>query len=69
MSTKYIDGSDLMLFVGNKSIAFATSCKLSINRELTDVSNKDEASGKWGTAENTSIAKRLPEPVVRQAVL
>ena len=47
MANNYIDGSDLMLFINDNSIAFATSCKLSINRETVDTTNKDEVGGKW----------------------
>lgn len=42
------NGSDLMLFVGGKSIAFATSHKLSINVETVETSSKD-SGGKWTT--------------------
>lgn len=43
---KVIDGSDLMLFVDGKSIAFATSHKLTINRETVETSSKDNG-GNW----------------------
>ena len=38
-------GTDLMLFKGNKTLAFATSCKLTINANVLETSSKD--SGKW----------------------
>ena len=41
-----INGGDLMLFIGGKSIAFATSHKLSINVETVETSSKDNG-GKW----------------------
>lgn len=41
-----IQGGDLMLFIGGKSIAFATSHKLSINVETVETSSKD-SGGKW----------------------
>lgn len=41
-----INGGDLMLFIGGKSIAFATSHKLSINVETVETSTKD-SGGKW----------------------
>lgn len=41
-----INGGDLMLFIGGKSIAFATSHKLSINVETVETSSKD-TGGKW----------------------
>lgn len=41
-----INGSDLMLFIDGKSIAFATSHKLSINVETVETTSKD-SGGKW----------------------
>lgn len=41
-----INGGDLMLFIGGKSIAFATSHKLSINVETVETTSKD-SGGKW----------------------
>ena len=46
-----IKGGDMMLFVGGKSIAYATSHTLEINADTTDVSNKDEGGGNWATSE------------------
>ena len=46
-----IKGGDLMLFVNNKSIAYATNHTLEISAELQDVSNKDEGAGDWATQE------------------
>lgn len=40
-----IQGSDLMLFVGGKSIAFATNHTLSITAETTDTTHKDIKGG------------------------
>lgn len=62
---KAVLGKDLMLFVGGKSIALATSCKLSISAEMIDTQSKD--SGIWtekdvkklswnGSSENTFSA-------------
>lgn len=48
---KKIKGGDLMLFVGGKAIAFATSHTLSLSAETQDTSNKDEGGGKWGSSE------------------
>ena len=42
-----IKGGDMMLFIGGKSIAFATSHTLTINADTTDTSNKDEGGGGW----------------------
>lgn len=41
-----ISGSDLMLFVKGKSIAFATNHKLSITAETVETASKDDG-GKW----------------------
>jgi len=45
-----IKGGDMMLFVGGKSIAYATSHTLSINADTKETSSKD-AGGKWQTSE------------------
>lgn len=42
---KAVLGKDLMLFVGGKAIALATSCKLSMSAETIDTQSKD--SGIW----------------------
>lgn len=41
-----IKGGDLMLFVGGKSIAYATSHTLSISAGTKETSSKD-SGGKW----------------------
>lgn len=46
-----IKGGDMMLFVGGKSIAYATNHTLEINAETQDVSNKDEGGGDWAAQE------------------
>lgn len=46
MAGQIINGGDLMLFIGGKSIAFATSHKLSINVETVETTSKDNG-GKW----------------------
>lgn len=48
---KKIKGGDIMLFVGGKALAFATSHTLSITAETQDTSNKDEGGGKWAAEE------------------
>lgn len=52
-NSKYIKGSDLMLFVNGKSIAGATNHTLSISAETTELSTKckDEKDGSWSEAE------------------
>lgn len=46
MKAKQVLGKDLMLFVGGKAIALATSCKLGVSSETIDTQSKD--SGMWG---------------------
>lgn len=46
-----IKGGDLMLFLGGKSIAYATNHTLEINAETADTSNKDEGGGDWASNE------------------
>lgn len=45
-----IKGGDLMLFVGGKSIGYATSHTLSISADTKETSSKD-SGGKWQTSE------------------
>ena len=47
MANEIINGSDLMVFVDNKSIALATSHSLSISAETVDTSNKGVGGGDW----------------------
>lgn len=46
-----IKGGDMMLFLNNKSIAYATNHTLEINAETADTSNKDEGGGDWASNE------------------
>lgn len=45
-----IQGGDLMLFINNKSIGYATSHSLSISADTKETSTKD-SGGKWQTSE------------------
>lgn len=45
-----IKGGDLMLFVGGKSIAYATNHTLNISADTKETSSKD-SGGKWQTSE------------------
>ena len=45
-----IKGGDMMLFVGGKSIAFATNHTLSISADTKETSSKD-SGGLWQTSE------------------
>lgn len=44
-----INGSDLMIFVGGESLAFATNHSLTINSETNDTTSKD-TGGLWTSA-------------------
>lgn len=44
---KSTEGKDLMLFIGGKSIALATSCTLNLQRGSNDSSSKDD--GVWAS--------------------
>lgn len=46
-----IQGSDLMLFIGSKSIALATNHTLEISGDTQSTSNKDEGAGGWASEE------------------
>ena len=46
MENNVINGGDLMLFLADKSLAFATSHKLSVNVETVETTSKDNG-GKW----------------------
>ena len=50
---KIIKGDELMLFKGEKSIAYATSHTLTVNGNSIDISSKDH--GYWGASEVGNI--------------
>ena len=54
MANTIIKGRDLMLFKGDKSIAYATNHTLSITANTTDVSSKDH--GIYGSTEVVSFS-------------
>lgn len=45
MANEIIKGTDLMVFQGGKSLAYATSCSLKLGSKTTSISSKDH--GKW----------------------
>lgn len=51
-----IKGQELMLFLGGKSIAYATSHTLEISAETSDTSNKDEGGGDWASSEISKLS-------------
>lgn len=55
MNNTITDGGDLMLFLGKKTLAYATSHKLTINVETTEITSKDNGGGKW----KASTAKKM----------
>ena len=44
---KPVEGKDLMLFIGGKTVALSNSCTLNLNRASNDASSKDD--GVWAT--------------------
>ena len=48
-----IMGSDIMVFLGGKTIGFATSCSLELSGDSTDISNKDFGNG-WASSKITN---------------
>lgn len=55
-----IKGSDLMLFVAGKSVAYATSHTLSVSADTTDTSNKDEGGGGWASSDINKLSVSMP---------
>ena len=51
-----VNGSDLMLFLDGKSIAYATNHVLTIDGESQDTSNKDEGAGGWASQEVSKLS-------------
>ena len=51
-----IQGGDLMLFLGGKSIAFATNHSMSITAETSDISHKDIKGGNWTSTDIKQIS-------------
>ena len=54
--SKIVEGGDLMLFVGDKTLAFSTSHKLSISVETAETTSKDNGGGKWKSATAKKIS-------------
>lgn len=46
-----VKGGDLMLFIDNRSVAYATNHTLEISGDTTDLTNKDEGGGTWNMEE------------------
>ena len=51
-----IKGTDLMLFVDNKAIAYATNHTLTVNAETVSTANKDQSSGDWDVQEVNALS-------------
>lgn len=49
-TSKIIEGSKLMVWVGNHSIAMATNHTLTVSAETSEISNKDVGSGAWASS-------------------
>lgn len=50
-----IKGEQLMLFFGNKSIAYAKNHEINIDTETSNESTKDDSNGKWQSNEVTLL--------------
>lgn len=50
-STGVINGTNLRLFVGSTPIGYATSCTLSLSRELRETIHKDNPGSGWVESE------------------
>lgn len=59
---KQVLGKDLMLFVGGKAIALATSCKIGMSAETIDTQSKD--SGIWNEKDIKNWAGIVPAKTV-----
>lgn len=46
-----IQGQNIMIFAGGKSIAFATSHTLEVSGETIDISTKDNGGGEWSASQ------------------
>ena len=59
-NSNVIMGSDLMVFIGTKTIGFATSCSLELSGDATDISNKDFGNG-WSSSKITNRSWTVSE--------
>lgn len=50
----YVNGKDLMIFIGGKAIALASSCSLSVSADTLDASSKDDGCWKADDAGDLS---------------
>lgn len=53
MKKNVIDGKDLMIFIGGKAVALATSHSLTLTAETSDAASKDD--GAWKTQKVTKL--------------
>lgn len=53
MANEIIKGQDLMVFKGGSSLAYATSCSLTLGTSMTSISSKDH--GKWDAEKPTKF--------------
>lgn len=51
-----IKGTDLMLFVDGKAIAYATNHTLTVNAETVSTANKDQSGGDWDVQEVNALS-------------
>lgn len=63
--SKVIDGTDLLVNLGGKALAYANNCKISTSAETTERLTKELATGKW--AEKS--VKKLSETVTSDGLI
>lgn len=59
---KYLNGKDLMLFVGGKAIALAKTCQLQLSGDTLDTDNKD--CGIWAGTDIGSLSWQVSSEAV-----
>lgn len=65
MSNSVLDGTDLILSIGGKALAFSTGCKVSTSAETGERVTKEAASGKW----KESYIKSFSEQITADGVI
>lgn len=61
MATNYkvLDGTDLLLSVGGKALAYSTSCKISTSTETGERITKETATARWKEAYVKSFSETI----------
>lgn len=59
---KYLNGKDMMLFIGGKALALAKTCQLAISGDTLDTDNKDD--GIWQSQDIASLSWQITSEAV-----